>query len=130
MRAPEPPHATLPSMKLKEGFTVLELLVVTVIIGILATLAIMVMLSFREKAGVATVQSDLKSAYDASVQYHTDYPGGTLTMDTLRSYGFRASKDVNLTVVDGGAEAVNMTATHPTVAGVYQVDQDGRISKQ
>jgi prepilin-type N-terminal cleavage/methylation domain-containing protein len=117
-------------MQYRKGFTVLELLVATVIIGILATLAIMVLLSFKEKSGVATLSSDLKSAYKASVQYHTDNPDGTVTMDTLRSYGFRGSKNVDLTVVDGGAETVNMTATHPTVAGVYQVDENGYVSKQ
>jgi hypothetical protein len=101
-----------------------------VIIGILATLAIMVLLSFRERAGVATLSCDLKSAYDSSVQYHTDFPASMLTMDALQSYGFRASKGVNLTIVDGGVETIHMTATHPTVAGVYQVDQEGRISKQ
>ncbi|UCD87736.1 MAG: pilin [Desulfobacterales bacterium] len=130
MSQPRPHHRAFPSKKNRKGFTVLELLVVTVIIGILATIAIMVLLSFKEKAGVATLTSDLGSAYKASVQYHMEHPNGTATLDTLWSYGFRASKNVNLTVVDGSVESLNMTATHPNVAGVYQVDEEGHVSKQ
>ena len=113
-----------------KGFTVLELLVVILILGILATMAIMYLLEYREKGFVASLASDLTSAYDASIQYYTDNPSGSVTMDIIRAYGYRASKDVSLTVVNGTAETLMITGIHPGVTGVYQVDESGYVSQQ
>ena len=112
------------------GFTVLELLVVILILGILATMAIMYLLEYREKGYIALVASDLGSAYDASVQYYADNPSGSVTMNIISAYGYRQSKDVDLTVVDGSAESLRITAVHPQVKGVYQVDETGYVSQQ
>jgi prepilin-type N-terminal cleavage/methylation domain-containing protein len=112
------------------GFTVLELLVVILILGILATMAIMYLLGYREKAYVAALASDLTSAYDASIQYYADNPSGSVTMNIITAYGYRQSEDVHLTVVDGSAEFLSITATHPGVQGVYQVDDSGHVSQQ
>ena len=112
------------------GFTVLELLVVILILGILATMAIMYLLGYIEKGYVSAVESDLKSAYDASIQYYTDSPSGSITMDIITAYGYRRSKDVDLTIVDGTLETLRITATHPGVQGVYQMDESGLVSQQ
>jgi len=125
-----PRHTDSHIRKNREGFTVLELLVVVLILGVLATVAIMAMLSFKEKGGVATLKSDLKSAYKTSLQYYMDAPSGTITLDILESYGYRPSKNVALDVVDGNHASLNITAVHSGVAGVYQIDQDGNVSKQ
>lgn len=112
------------------GFTVLELLVVILILGILATLAIMYLLEYREKGYIATLASDLTSAYDATIQYYADNPSGSITIDIIRAYGYRASKDVALTVVDGSPEGLSITGIHSGVTGVYQVDESGYVTKQ
>lgn len=112
------------------GFTVLELLVVIMIIGILATMAVMYLLGYREKGYVARLSSDLGAAYDASIQYYADNPGGSVTMDIIKAYGYRPSADVTLTVVDGSAEGLTITGVHPGVTGVYQVDESGYVTKQ
>jgi type IV pilus assembly protein PilA len=114
----------------RQGFTVLELLVVVLILGVLATIAMMLLLSFKEKGNVVTLSSDLTSAYKASVQYHMDFPSGGVTLDILNGYGYRTSKNVALSVSDGSAESLNITATHSGAAGVYQVDAEGKVSKQ
>lgn len=53
-------------------FTVIELVIAIPIIGTLASIAIMLLLGFKEKGHVLTLTSDLGSAYEASVQYHMD----------------------------------------------------------
>jgi prepilin-type N-terminal cleavage/methylation domain-containing protein len=126
----ESPHKTPFHKRHGRGFTVLELLVVILILGILATVAIMYLLEYREKGYVAAVASDLTSAYDASIQYYADNPSGSVTIDIIRAYGYRTSKDVALTVVDGSAETLRITAIHPGVSGVYQVDESGYVSRQ
>jgi type IV pilus assembly protein PilA len=123
-------HKTFSQKPDERGFTVLELLVVILILGILATLAIMYLLEYKEKSYVATLASDLTSAYDASIQYYADNPTGSVTLDIIKAYGYRASKDVALTVVDGSAEALSITGIHPGVKGVYQVDESGYVTRQ
>jgi len=114
----------------RKGFTVVELMVTILIIGTLATITIMSLLSYKEKGHVVTLKSELKHAYQASIEYHTDYPMGTATLDILKEYGFKPSKNVDINVVDGSGEGLHITATHPSVTGIYQVDQDGYVSKQ
>lgn len=114
----------------KKGFTLVELLIVIMIIGVLATIAISFMLSFRERAYISMIKSDLSSAYKASLDYHTDNPDGTVTLDLLKEHGHRESEQVALDIVDGGADSLEIHATHPSVSGVYQVDHEGRISEQ
>ena len=56
------------------GFTMIELLVVIVIIGILAAIAIPVFLNQRKKGVDASLKSDLKNAATAVETWNTDNP--------------------------------------------------------
>ena len=107
----------------------MELLMAILVLGVLASIAMMLLLSYKERAYEVTLKSDLSSAYKASVQYHSDYPTGWATLGALTAYGFRASKDVDLNVIDGSPQNLNMTATHPGFLGIYQVDHQGHVSQ-
>lgn len=130
MSQPKSRHIALLFSSDRKGFTLVELLVIVLIIGTLTAITIMALLSYKEKGYVVILKAELKSAYQASIQYHIDYPMGMATLDILKEYGFKPSKDVDINVVDGSGEGLHITATHPSVTGVYQVNQDGYVSKQ
>ncbi len=114
----------------KKGFTLIELIVVMVIIGILASIALMQILDFRERSYNATLQSDLRSAYTASKQFYMDHPNDPVTKDDLEEYGYRPSKNVIINVDDGDEVTLKITASHPGTPNDYEVDHAGRVSKK
>lgn len=70
--------------KLPSGFTVVELLVVIVIIGILASIAIITYPRFQNDAHDVAIQTDIKQAYGSVVQYflkNRSYPTQSYQLD-------------------------------------------------
>jgi type IV pilus assembly protein PilA len=58
----------------KNGFTLIELMIVIAIVGILAAIAIPMFNAHRAKSYTATCISDGKSAYTATVEYFLETP--------------------------------------------------------
>lgn len=67
-----------PSTHHEEGFTLVEILVVVLIIGILASIAIPVFLEQRKVANDAAVESDIKSAASAVETFFLNKPDATM----------------------------------------------------
>jgi prepilin-type N-terminal cleavage/methylation domain-containing protein len=93
-----PDHATISA---RRGFTLVELLVVVVVIGIIAAIAIPRYAGSKDRAYVATMIADLHSAAMYEEQYasenHAQYFSGTATAD-VPVEGFRASQNVTVTL--------------------------------
>jgi type II secretory pathway pseudopilin PulG len=105
-------------------------MIVVIIIGILASIAIGITLSITQKGKIKAIESDLSMAYKAALAFHTEYPDNEVDEDDLQGYGYRQSEGVNIDVVYGSFDDLLITATHRGVLGIYQVDKNGRISKQ
>lgn len=90
------------------GFTLVELLVVIVIIGILVAIAIPVFLSQREKGWASASQSDARNAAPIAETYYAD--NGTYV--GLTTVGMNHGDDIVLTLVSGTATTYCIKADH------------------
>lgn len=69
--------------KRRPGFTLLELLVVTVLLGILAAIALPIYRGFRERAATSTLQTELRTLRNAQELYFVENDGYTDDLDRL-----------------------------------------------
>ena len=81
------------------GFTLVELLVVVIIIGILAAIAIPVYLGVQSSAKDNAVKADLTSIKTAIVAYQVQNPGATPALSDLKD-----TLNIDSSNYSGGAE--------------------------
>ena len=100
-------------MKVREGadgFTLIEMMIVVVIIGILAMIALPQFTSVKGNAYDASAKSDLRNAMTAQEAYYSDNQAYASDLADLAD--FVPNVDVTITVVEGDAGHFVMTAQH------------------
>jgi type IV pilus assembly protein PilA len=117
----------------EDGFTLVELLVVTIIIGILATIAIQVFLEQRRKGFDAAAQSDLRNFAEFEEIYLSDFYGyGTLAELQANEPHVDVSTGVTVTLVHYQSDlGYCLSAKHSGSAVTWYWDSEsgGALSK-
>ena len=95
-------------MASRKGFTLIELVVVVVIIGLLATIAIPKFTNTKEKAHIAAMKSDLRNLATAEEAFFYDSSKYTLSFAQLAN--FTPTEGVTITINEATPKGWSATA--------------------
>jgi prepilin-type N-terminal cleavage/methylation domain-containing protein len=101
----------MPRTQERRGFTLIEMLIVVVIIGILAAIAIPKFTETKGKAFASTLKSDLRNLSSVQEDY---FYYNEVYATAMGALSFRPSAGVTLTITEATSTGWSATATHPS----------------
>lgn len=120
---------------MKRGFTLFELMVALIIIGILAGIAISSFTSIKSRAYDTTAQASLRSIFQACKDYWTlNSSNNSCLLSTVSNseHGYTPSPDVEITI-DSSANNTEYefvaTARHLSSSNAFAIDFSGTVSQ-
>ena len=113
-------------MRLRKGFTLIELIVVIVVLGILSGIAIAKFVAFKEEAYVASMKADLRNFALYQQNYLIDSKGSYFDGDGS-AQGFKSTPGVTVTAtaVAGPPPSWSAQATHDKTARTCEIVTNG-----
>ena len=110
----------------REGFTLIELMIVIAIIGILAAIAIPQFSAYRTRSYNSSAQSDVRNLATAQEAYYVDFSTYATGIGALSgsSYGYMQSGSVTASVI-GSATAYTITGYHGSGDKTYTLTGPG-----
>ena len=99
-------------MTSRDGFTLIELMLVVVIVGLLAAIAMPRLSRVRERTYITVMRSDLRNFVNAEESYFYDFAVYTADPARVVPRGFTMSADVSLRVNEATSTGWSATTSH------------------
>ena len=113
-------HIEVEQAKQNKGFTLVELLIVIVILGILATVTVFAVTGITNKGKTSACKSDLQVIQTAEEAYNANTGNYTNDQNVLKTAGLIHQVSPNFTIAIAGSGA---TATY-TLTGTASANSD------
>jgi len=116
------------NMKRDRGFTIVELLVVIVVIGILAAITIVSYPGITQKANTTRAQSNAQSVQSVIEVMAADNGSYPITAASIAAYSGTTSLPAGITVVTGQSGANGTTFTTPATVPISATNGDDTVT--